>query len=249
MKQTQIIMGMPITVEIVDKHASKEIFDKVFDYFHQVDEKFSTYKSGSEISQINRGKIGPAEFSDEMKEVFALSEQTKKETSGFFDITTPDGTIDPSGLVKGWAIYNAAKILQKENLNDFYVDAGGDIQVSGQNSSGKPWSVGIKNPFNQEEIVKVVYLKNEGMATSGTYIRGQHIYNPHKKGQNIKEIVSLTVIGPNVYEADRFATAAFAQGREGIMFIENLPGFEAYMIDKDGIGLETSGFGKYTVLK
>lgn len=246
MKQSRIIMGMPITVEIVDQRASSEIFDKVFEYFHHVDEKFSTYKSDSEISQINRGEIGSAQFSPEMKEVLALSEQTKRETNGYFDIKKPDGAFDPSGLVKGWAIYNAAKIILKENFRNFYVDAGGDIQASGKNLSGKPWSVGIKNPFNQNEIVKVVYLQNEGIATSGTYIRGQHIYNPHKKGQNIDEIASMTVIGPNVYEADRFATTAFAQGRAGIRFIENLPGFEGYMIDKEGIGMETSGFEKYT---
>jgi len=55
----------------------------------------------------------------------------------------------------------------------------------------------------------VVYVTDEGIATSGTYLRGEHIYNP-KTGEAASEIVSLTVIGPNIYEADRFATAAFA---------------------------------------
>ena len=83
-----------------------------------------------------------------------------------------------------------------------------------------------------------------GMATSGTYIRGQHIYNP-LDDKEITEIVSLTVIGPNVYEADRFATAAFAMGKEGINFIERTAELEGYIIHKDGIATLTSGFEKY----
>lgn len=59
------------------------------------------------------------------------------------------------------------------------------------------------------------------------------------------DIVSFTVIGPNVYEADRFATAVFVMGREGIMFVEHLVGFEGYMIDNKGIATMTSGFEKY----
>ena len=159
------------------------------------------------------------------------------------------GKIDPSGLVKGWAIQKASNILTEKGFKNFYVEAGGDIQVQGNNADNKPWNVGIKNPFNQKEIVKVVYLHNQGMATSGTYIRGQHIYNPFKANELLNNIVSLTVIGPNVYEADRFATAAFAMGKEGINFIESLKGFEGYMINKEGLATMTSGFDKYTVIE
>src|SRR6185437_1455897 len=112
----------------------------------------------------------------------------------------------------------------KEGVRNYYIEAGGDIQVSGKNEISEKWSVGIRNPFKQEEIVKVVFLKDEGIATSGTYIRGQHIYNPHKDDEEISDIMSITVIGPNIYEADRFATAAFAMGKRGISFIENLKG-------------------------
>ncbi len=233
-------MGMPVTVEIIDDK-DPEVLGRVFDYFTEVDERFSTYKKESEISRLNCGEIALADASGEMKTVFELAEKTKNETRGYFDIRKPDGNFDPSGLVKGWAINNAAKLLDREGVKEFYVEAGGDIQTA-----GKIWKIGIKNPFNQKEIIKVVHLRGQGIATSGSYERGNHIYNPHQKGQNIDEIVSLTVIGPNVYEADRFATAAFAMGRDGIIFIENLSGFEAYMVDKKGIGTETSGFGKYT---
>jgi thiamine biosynthesis lipoprotein len=87
------------------------------------------------------------------------------------------------------------------------------------------------------------------VATSGTYVRGNHIYNAKAYDQRMDEIVSLTVIGPNIYEADRFATAAFAMGKSGISFIEKLPRFESYQIDNKGIATFTSGFEKFVLKK
>lgn len=245
MKQTQIIMGMPITIEIADENPEIEIFEKIFNYFKYIDEVFSTYKNSSQISLINQKKLKRQKALPDVQKIFKLSEETKKITNGFFDIKKNNGQIDPSGLVKGWAILNAAKIIKKCGYKNFYVDAGSDIEIQGKNKQGQPWQVGIKNPFDQAEIVKLLKIENKGVATSGNYIRGDHIYNPKTK-KRIDEIVSLTVIGPNIYEADRFATAAFAMGKQGIEFIEKLAGFEAYLIDSRKIAKMTSGFEKYT---
>lgn len=239
-------MGMHITVQVLDATVTDDALETVFLYFTYVDNTFSTYKDTSEISKINNGEREERDYSEDMRTVLRLCEETKKETEGYFDIMRSDGSLDPSGLVKGWAIYNAATLLQKQGFKNFFIDAGGDVQAYGENGEGKVWSVGIKNPFNQKEIVKVVYVENEGVATSGTYIRGQHIYTPSNRSKPITDIVSLTVIGPNIYEADRFATAAFAMGKKGITFIESLPGFEGYMINADGVATMTSGFKNYT---
>jgi thiamine biosynthesis lipoprotein len=131
-------------------------------------------------------------------------------------------------------------------MSNFYIDAGGDIQVAGT-KEGHPWRIGIRNPFNRKENVKVLAITDKGVATSGTAIRGQHIYNPHYPEQPPQDIASLTVIGPDVYEADRFATAAFAMGRRGIAFIEELPGFEGYLIDTSARATFTSGFERYVL--
>jgi thiamine biosynthesis lipoprotein len=246
MRKTKLLMGMPITVEVVDANARNADIDKIFDYFGYIDKKFSTYKPDSEISLINRGEIHEKDFSQDMKTVLALSEKTKDLTDGYFDIYH-NGQKDPSGLVKGWAIYNAAEILKNSGFKNYCVEAGGDVQVGGKNQTKKPWQVGIRNPFNRQEIIKIVCLNNnEGVATSGTYIRGQHIYNPKKPGKPITDIVSLSIIGPNIYEADRFATAAFAMGKAGIHFLEKLPHLEGYVIDKKGVATMTSGWKKYT---
>lgn len=233
-------MGMPVIIEIIDSGATEEAFEEVFNYLISVDEQFSVYKKNSEITLYNERKIKEKDLSEEMKNVLKLSEETKKETNGYFDITH-DGKIDPSGLVKSWAIHNAAEILRQKGFKNFYVEIAGDIEVAGLNNEGKKWAIGIRNPFDKAENVKVVYLSERGIATSGTYERGEHIYNP-KENKVAKEIASITVIGPNIYEADRFATACFAMGKEGIYFIEELLGFEGYMIDNNGVAIMTSGF-------
>ena len=239
-------MAMPVVVEIVG--GTEADLNAVFDYFTAVDERFSVYKPDSEISKINRGGLHPHDASKDMQEIFALSEKTREESDGYFSITKPDGTIDPSGLVKGWAIQNAAQLVERMGYHDYYVEVAGDIQTNGVDEAGLPWSIGIRNPFNRNEIVKVLYPRGRGVATSGTAIRGQHIYNPHDPAQTFDDIVSLTVVGPNIYEADRFATAAFAMGRGGITFIEQLPAFHGYSIDSKGIATMTTGFEALTTL-
>jgi thiamine biosynthesis lipoprotein len=233
-------MGMPITVEVIGA-GDDDVTERVFDYLAAVDRRFSTYRADSEISAINRAERDLADCSSEMREVLSLAEATRRDTDGYFDIRRPDGTLDPSGIVKGWAIRNAAAIIAASGARDFYVEAGGDIQSRGMNAAGKPWSVGIRNPFKQDGFIKVVYPRGRGIATSGTYARGQHIYDPHRPQCPIEEIVSLTVIGPDVLEADRFATAAFAMGRAGIHFIEATPGLEGYLVDRNGRATLTSG--------
>ena len=247
MKQTRTIMAMPVVVEIDDREAAGELFDEVFAYLTYADETFSFFKPTSEVSAINRGELEPRQWSDDMKEIFACAEDTKRITGGYFDIVTPGGAIDPSGIVKGWAIEKVAQLLRACGVKNFYVEIAGDIAVGGMNAQGELWRIGIENPLKvpgqtEWEVVKVVRLSDKGIATSGTYRNGTHIYDPLSKRPPNDEVVSLTVIGPNVYEADRFATAAFAMGRPGIEFIERLEGFEGYQIDNKGTAIMTSGF-------
>lgn len=248
MKETRPCMGMPITVEIVSDADVNTAIEEVFSYFVSVDTRFSTYKTESEIMRINRGELPESAWSTDMHEIFALAEKTKEESKGYFDMHHPDGHIDPSGIVKGWSIRNAARLLYQKGYENFSIEAGGDIQTSGTNAQGKPWSIGIRNPFTPNTIVKIIYPQGKGVATSGLYERGNHIYDPHHPEQPLTALASLTVIGPDVCEADRFSTPAFAMGNAGISFIETLPGYEGYSIDQDGMATMTSGFEAYTTI-
>ncbi len=255
MRRTALIMGMPITVTIPDRERSDRVppgarfptveaaIDAVFDYFREVDGRFSPYRRDSETSRIDRGELDPEDASPAMKEVLALSEETRLLTGGYFDVRF-EGRFDPCGLVKGWAINAAACMLDKDGFLSFCIEAGGDMEMRGANDEGRPWRVGIRSPFDTAKIVKVLSMTDRGIATSGTYIRGRHIWDPVNKTR-ADEIASLTVIGPDAYQADRVATAAFAMGEKGIEFVAGLPGFDGYMIGHDGTALCTLGLAGY----
>ena len=245
MRRTRDIMGMPVTIEVVGA-IDASLHHIGFACLVNIDQRFSPYKHDSEVSRINRGEIDILAVSPDMAEILGLAELTRLETDGYFDIRRPGGGFDPSGLVKGWAIRRAARAIAAAGGTDFYVEAGGDIQCVGRNASGDPWRMGIRHPAQPEAIVEVLYPRGKGVATSGTYARGQHIYDPHNGAAISGEIVSLTVIGDDVYEADRFATAAFAMGEAGLAFLEAQPGLEAYQIDRSGMATMTSGFRAYT---
>jgi FAD:protein FMN transferase len=243
-QEVRILMGMPITVAIVDI-PPRGLLDRVFAYFAEVDRRFSPFKPDSEVSTLDGARLGPDALSPEMREILALADCTRQETDGYFDIRRPGGRIDPSGIVKGWAVRNAARQIAAAGVENFFVDAGGDIQCRGRDPDGQEWKTGIRNPFNETEIIKVVTPRGHGIATSGTYVRGQHIYDPHRPGRAIEDIVSLTVVGPDVLDADRFATAAFAMGRYGIYFIEAHPCLEGYVVDRNSVATQTSGFRRF----
>ncbi len=209
-------MGMPITIEVADNVRFGTI-EGIFTYLRGVDMRYSPYKPMSELSRLNNG-MPLSDASEEMQWVLGLCEQTKKDTSGYFDIEK-DGKIDPSGLVKGWAIQNATNRMRLAGCRNFYVEAGGDVQVDGMNADGEAWALGVRNPFDTDTIVKTLKVSDCGVATSGTYIRGAHIYDPKHGHQPPHGVQSLTVVGPTAYDADRFATAAFAMGLEGIRYI------------------------------
>lgn len=234
-------MGMPIEITIED-YKNTKIFNEVFNFFKYVDQKFSTYKTSSEVSIFNQGKIKLKDTSDDFKKIYKLCQKSIKYTFGFFNPSNK-GYYDPSGLVKGWAINEASNIIKKSGSKIYYINAGGDVQTS-----GKLWKIGIKNPFKQTENIKIINIKDSGLATSGNYERGMHIYNPQNNFKKADDIASITVIAKDVYLADIYSTAAFAIGLKGINLIEMTKGLEGYQIDKSGIATETSGFSKYLCL-
>lgn len=236
-------MGMPITVEIVtDESLARRGIAAAFDEFRQTDETFSTYKAGSEISRINRHELATNEASQEVREVLAMCEDLKVRTGGYFDIEH-EGKIDPSGLVKGWSIGRAAKRVEQLGIRNYYIEAGGDITLRGHNAQDKPWRIGIRNPKNESEIVKVLEMSEGAVCTSATYARGEHIYNP-KTGKPATALQSVTIVGQDVAMADVLATAVFAKGPEGAMMAQSF-GYEAYVILNSDKAVFTDGFGEY----
>ena len=67
-----------------------------------------------------------------MQTILLLAELTRQQTNGYFNIYQ-DGHFNPSGIVKGWAIQQAANMLRERGMQNYYVDAGGDMAVRGTN--------------------------------------------------------------------------------------------------------------------
>lgn len=240
MRETRIIMGMPVSVAVPDDRVRGEDLAAVFAEFTAADDQFGMLKNDSEISRINRGEIIEKEVTPRMREILALCEKTRRDTGGYFDILRADGTFDLCGVVKAWAIRNASHRLAGIGFANFCIAAGGDIQCHGLNDEGRDWTVGIRNPALPHEMT-VLRPMDHGVATCVNYIRGNHVFDRHTGLYGWDNIVSLTVIGRDVLQADCYAAAAFAMGRGGVDFIDRTMGLEGYEIDAHGAVRMTSG--------
>jgi FAD:protein FMN transferase len=151
-----------------------------------------------------------------VREVLDDCERLRELTRGAFDG-------DPIGYVKGWAAERAAAMIASEA----YVNAGGDVRVTGR------WRVGIQHPLRRDRVAAVLDVADAAVATSGTYERGAHIRGARE------DVLSVTIAGPDLGAADAYATAACVLGPD---WTATLDGYEAMTILADGTVLETPGF-------
>jgi FAD:protein FMN transferase len=241
LRQVREVMGMPVTIQVVDDDpAAPEAVEAAFEDFALLDRTFSPFLAGSAVSRINRGELQLSESGPLVEQAVELCRHYEKATAGYFSAWLPGG-FDPSGLVKGWAIDRACSILDRHRLRNYFVDAGGDVQTRGSSDEGDPWRVGIRHPVRRSEVVRVILAADLAVATSGTYEKGEHIVDPHT-GNPVRDWLSFTVVGPDIFSADVYATAAFAMGEAGLGFIERTTGYEAYAIQPDLVARWTGGF-------
>jgi FAD:protein FMN transferase len=206
--------------------------DRAFAWLHWVDATFSTYRRDSDVSRLVRGEVELAGCAPEVGAVLRRCEELEAETDGYFSAYAA-GALDPSGLVKGWAIGAASALLSSAGLGDHCVNGGGDVQCAGSASAGQPWRIGIAHPIERELLAGIVVGTDVGVATSGRAERGQHIVDPHT-GSPATGLVSVTVAGPGVATADAYATAAFAMGGSAVDWIATRPGYTALIVFADG---------------
>ena len=209
-------------------------------WLHHVDEVFSTYRTDSAVSRLGRGEPVPERYRPEVAEVFALCEEAADATGGWFS-HTPGGRLDPSGMVKGWAIERASQMLYQAGAHNTCVNGGGDIQARGEAAPGTPWRIGIADPAHIGELAAVVTGRDLAVATSGTAERGAHVSDPHT-GEPATALASLTLTGRGLTRTDAYATAGFAMGAGARAWAEALDGYEALGITATGEVWHTPGF-------
>jgi thiamine biosynthesis lipoprotein len=162
----------------------------------------------------------------------------------------PGMALTLDGIGKGYIVDEGIAVLRSRGFNNVYLEAGGDLMVSGYKDKATPWRIGLRTP-RPELAAKpiVISVSDKAVATSGDYmqaftpdLKNHHIINPHS-GFSPPELASCTVTAPNVALADSLATAIMVLGpRDGLDLIESMDGCEALMVDKQLQHINSTAF-------
>ena len=212
-------MGMPFTIQVRLPSSDRAATGAVENFHRELlwaDDVFSLFREDSQLSRLNRGELAVDECAPEMLEILQTCEWYRSATLGAFDARRPDH-LDPSGIVKGWAVARAAEALDRLKAASWLVGGAGDVHVSGEGSS---WRLGIADPRVKGDpmgtpVIDVVAIGGEfrALATSGMAQQGLHIWDP-KTGVGAQHYLQVSVVGPDMVTADAWATAIAAGGDE-----------------------------------
>ncbi|TCO50454.1 thiamine biosynthesis lipoprotein [Kribbella antiqua] len=230
------VMGMPIGLALRGRHTSDaqahQAWSKALAILRDADRVFSTYRPDSYISRLNRGEIQVADCPPEVAEVLNLGEQARRESGDAFNVRR-SGALDPSGVVKGWAVERAAQALAKLAGTDYCLSAGGDMTCHVASPDSPAWRIGIEDPHHLNTVAAVVPIRNGAIATSGLKHRGNHITDA-RTGMTPTAVASVTVVHSNLTWADIDATAAFAKGSDALTWLASRPGRTGLVVLEDG---------------
>lgn len=128
---------------------------------------------------------------------------------------------DLSGIAKGFAVDQAARALDALGVNDYMIEAGGEVRTRGRNGEGSPWRIAIERPdATPQRPHFVVPLSGLAMATSGDYRiyfedggrRYSHEIDPATAQPIRHGLASVSVVAPECGYADAMATALIVLG-------------------------------------
>lgn len=169
-------------------------------------------------------------------------------------VTKPQKTyLEFNAIAKGYGVDVIAEFLESKNVSNYLVEIGGEVRVKGENKEKeKPWRVGLDEPRfdGGQSVYKAISLKDEAMATSGTYRKFKvdengnkfaHIINTKTGYPTKTNILSVSVIAKDCMTADGYATAFQAMGVEGVKtFLKNHPELKVFLIfENENKALET----------
>lgn len=240
----EMVMGTAVSFQA--PHATDlEELHPALEWLHHVEDTFSVHQADTPVSRYGQGLIDERDLSDEVRGVIDHCRDLVGHTDGVFDpwrTPAPHGSFNPSGYVKGWAIEQAALLLEASGLHDLTINGGGDIAIRGSMTPGCPWTIGIQHPFEPESLCAHFEMYGPlGVATSGTYHRGAHIVDARTGAS--QSLVSVTVMGPSLTYADVLATTVAAMGETGLQWLQdNWALYDAFAVLDDHTTIQTPGF-------
>ncbi len=221
-RRVEQVMGMPISLAMRGRHAHDDAGERAWQdalaELRWVDEVFSTWRADSQVSRLGRGETTLDECDPAVADVLRLGDDAKASSDGAFDVCLPgaDGVrrLDPSGVVKGWAVDRAVRPLLALADTDVCLSAGGDMVCHVADLASEPWLIGIEHPLDPNRLVAQVPVRRGAVATSGSAHRGAHVVDA-RTGTPADALASVTVIGADLTSVDIDATTALALGLDG----------------------------------
>lgn len=198
------------TLDVVAEHIASDLL--------WVDEVFSTYREDSWVSRLSRSEATIAEAPPAVAEVLDMCEHFHEETGGAFNARSPDGGIDPTGLVKTWAMERSRWRLGLLGAAGVLWGCAGDVTVDGVGPVDGGWRIGIADPRSPAgeaaPIVSTAFLegRSKAVATSGDAQRPGHIWDPRTRA-SAQHFAQVSVRGTDLIECDAWATAIMAGGK------------------------------------
>jgi FAD:protein FMN transferase len=244
------VMGTVISIDVrsrLPETVVQRALDAAAAVLSAADREFSTYRPDSWISRLRRHEIALTDCPPPVPEVVAICSRVEEITGGCFTARwRGDGTIDPTGLVKGWAAGQASAVLKQHGIADHCVNAAGDLALAGHPRPGPGWRIGIADPRTPGALLGTVdtppssgatqtVLCWPAVATSGTAERGQHVVDPHN-GRPTGGLLAATVAGPDPAVADGCATGLLAAGAAAANLLPRLAryGYAGCLLEPDG---------------
>jgi thiamine biosynthesis lipoprotein len=233
------VMGMPVSIDIRDARARESrrrtdrLLDRCFVELHRIDDTFSLWREDTPMWQLANRRAALSDMPRDILEVLRQCAGWSVETRGLFTARDPAAHVDPTGLVKGWAVQRIGRFLSDEGLRHWCINAAGDVLVHGQARPGEGWTVGIADPMQAGRLVDTVSLTLGAVATSGTSERGQHIWDP-AHAETSRDVVAATVVARDIVQADVLATAAVVRGRDAASWLQTRFGVQGLVVLKDG---------------
>ncbi len=247
------VVSLAVPVDDVPDATLDTATAAVENLFAGLDETFSLYRTGSEASRLARGEITLRKASAQMRNRYAESVSWRLLTEGTFSPERPDGVADLSGIVKGYAVRIAGETLLARGIENWCLNAGGDVLVSGSPApdgsvfssarTSAPWLAGIVDPEDRGALLTTLALGGPGprcaLASSGSAERGDHIWTP---GRGRPEFSQVSVAAADIVTADVLATAIVAGGEPMLHRAAERWDIDILVVRRDGELLATPGF-------
>jgi thiamine biosynthesis lipoprotein len=226
-------MGTAVSIH-ADAPIEAEVLRTVESVFAAYDDRFSLYRSDSELSRIADGRLSLLESSAHLRDVYEQALRWRTVTRGAFTPHRPDGVIDLSGIVKALAVRDGGDVLDACGASAWMIGCGGDILTR---SPGPGPHIGIADPAARGRLLTAIELDppHRAVATSGVSERGDHVWGPRE------DFDQVTVLAGDIVSADVLATAILAGGRQTCDQVTSALPVDVLAVRRDGELIGTPG--------